>query len=145
MSRFVYVTYIRTSPAKLWEALTEPEFTEQYWFGCRQECDWKVGSPWKLMLPDIGLADAGEVLAVEPERRLVLSWRNEFMPELTAEGFGRMTYDIEDQGGFVKLTVTHESEVENSKLIGAVSGGWPKILASLKSLLETGEPLPRPA
>jgi uncharacterized protein YndB with AHSA1/START domain len=142
MSRFVYVTYIRTTPAKLWQALTDPAFTERYWFGARQECDWKVGSPWKLVLPTIGLADSGEVLEVQPEKRLVLSWRNEFMPELKAEGFSRMTYDIESDGEAVKLTVTHESDGE--KFISAVSGGWPKILSSLKSLLETGQPLPRP-
>jgi len=143
MSRFVYVTYIRTTPAKLWQALTEPDFTQRYWFGARQECDWKVGSPWKLVMPTVGLADSGEVLEVDPERRLVLSWRNEFMPELKAEGFSRMTYDIEPEGETVKLTVTHESDGE--VFIEKVSGGWPKILSSLKSLLETGEPLPRPA
>jgi len=142
MNRFVYVTYIRTTPAKLWQALTEPRFTERYWFGARQECDWKVGSPWKLVMPNVGLADSGEVLEVEPEKRLVLSWRNEFMPELKAEGFSRMTYDIEPDGETVKLTVTHESEGE--VFIEKVSGGWPKILSSLKSLLETGEALPRP-
>jgi uncharacterized protein YndB with AHSA1/START domain len=143
MSRFVYVTYIRTTPAKLWQALTEPQFTERYWFGARQECDWKVGSPWKLVMPTVGLADSGEVLEVAPEKRLVLSWRNEFMPELKAEGFSRMTYDLEPDGETVKLTVTHESDGE--VFIEKVSGGWPKILSSLKSLLETGEPLPRPA
>jgi uncharacterized protein YndB with AHSA1/START domain len=143
MSRFVYVTYIRTTPAKLWQALTDPQFTERYWFGARQECDWKVGSPWKLVMPTVGLADSGEVLEVEPEKRLVLSWRNEFMPELKAEGYSRMTYDIEPDGETVKLTVTHESDGE--VFIEKVSGGWPKILSSLKSLLETGEALPRPA
>jgi len=143
MNRFVYVTYIRTTPAKLWQALTQPQFTERYWFGARQECDWKVGSPWKLVMPNVGLADSGEVLEVEPEKKLVLSWRNEFMPELKAEGFSRMTYDLEPHGETVKLTVTHESDGE--VFIEKVSGGWPKILSSLKSLLETGEPLLRPA
>lgn len=143
MNRFVYVTYIRTTPQKLWEALTQPEWTERYWFGARQESDWTVGSAWKLSMPNIGLADSGEVLEVEPAKRLVLSWTNQFMPELKAEGASRMTYDIEAEGELVKLTVTHESEGE--KFIAAVSGGWPKILSSLKSLLETGQPLPRPA
>ena len=143
MNRFVYVTYIRTTPAKLWQALTQPEWTERYWFGSRQECDWKVGSSWKMFMPTVGLTDSGEVLEVEPEKRLVLSWRNEFMPELKAEGFSRMTYDIEPDGELVKLTVTHESD--GAVFIEKVSGGWPKILSSLKSLLETGEALPRPA
>lgn len=143
MNRFVYVTYIRTTPAKLWEALTQPEWTERYWFGSRQESDWKAGSSWKMFMPGVGLTDSGEVVEAEPERRLVLSWRNEFMPELKAEGYSRMTYDIEPDGELVKLTVTHE--IEGEKFIAAVSGGWPKILSSLKSLLETGQPLPRPA
>jgi uncharacterized protein YndB with AHSA1/START domain len=141
MSRFVYVTYIRTTPARLWQALTDPAFVKRYWFDSWQECDWNVGSPWRIVREDGSTADSGEVLEAQPGKRLVLSWRNEFKPELTAEGFGRMTYDIEDQDGVVKLTVTHEMDVEDSKLITAVSGGWPSILASLKSLLETGKAL----
>jgi uncharacterized protein YndB with AHSA1/START domain len=93
------------------------------------------------MLPDGRVGDAGEVLEIEPERRLVLSWRNEFIPEMRAEGYSRMTYEIEPQGDMVKLTLTHEIDTPNSKLIDAVSSGWPLNLASLKSLLETGESL----
>ncbi len=140
-SRFVYVTFIRTTPEKLWRALTEPEFTRQYWVGTVQECEWKVGSPWRIMIPDGRIADSGEVLEIEPGRRLVLSWRNQFIPEMQAAGDSRMTYELEPQGDSVKLTVIHESDKPGSKLIEGVSNGWPKILASLKSLLETGEPL----
>ena len=140
-SSFVYVTYIRTTPDKLWRALIEPEFTRQFWAGTWQESEWKVGAPWKIMIPDGRVGDNGEVLEIEPMRKLVLSWRNEFKPELRAEGYSRMTYLIEPQGDMVKLTVTHEMPKPGSKFIEAVSDGWPLILASLKSLLETGQSL----
>jgi uncharacterized protein YndB with AHSA1/START domain len=140
-SRFVYVTYIRTTPAKLWQALTQPEFTRQYWAETWQESDWKPGASWRIMIPDGRVADSGQVVEIEPERRLVLSWRNEFRPELRAEGFSRLTFEIEKVGESVKLTVIHEMDKPGSKLIDAVSNGWPHILASLKSLLETGESL----
>ncbi|MGA2256986.1 MAG: SRPBCC family protein [Thermoguttaceae bacterium] len=140
-SRFVYVTYIRTTPEKLWQALIDPEFTRRYWCDARQESEWKVGDSWRLMIPDGRVADSGEVLEIEPERRLVLSWRNEFKPELRAEGYSRLTYELEKQGESVKLTITHRIDKLESKFIEAVSDGWPLILASLKSLLETGESL----
>ena len=139
--RFVYVTYIRTTPEKLWRALIEPEFTRQFWCDTWQDCAWKAGATWRLMIPDGRVGDSGEVLEIEPQRKLVLSWRNEFKPELRVEGYSRLTYELEQQGAGVKLTVTHESEKPGSKLIEAVSNGWPMILASLKSLLETGEAL----
>jgi uncharacterized protein YndB with AHSA1/START domain len=140
-SRFVYVTYIRTTPEKLWQALTDPEFTRQYWAGTSHESEWKVGASWRIMIPDGRVADSGEIIEIEPHKRLVLSWRNEFKPELRAEGYSRLTYELEQQGESVKLTVIHEIDKPGSKLIEAVSGGWPHILASLKSLLETGESL----
>ncbi|HEY5411538.1 MAG TPA: SRPBCC family protein [Caulobacteraceae bacterium] len=141
--RFVYVTYIRTTPETLWDALTQPAFHRQYWFGMHIESDWAVGSPWRLLFEDGRAADAGEILEADPPRRLVISWRNEFRPELTAEGFARASFEIEAVDGSVKLTVVHEMERTGSKLIEAVSGGWPRILSSLKSLLETGEPMNR--
>jgi uncharacterized protein YndB with AHSA1/START domain len=140
-SRFVYVTFIRTTPKKLWQALLEPEFTRQYWVGTWQDCDWQPGASWKLMIPDGRLADSGEVLEIEPERKLVLTWRNEFKPELRVEGFSRLTYELEQQGESVKLTVIHEMDKPQSKFIDAVSNGWPHLLSSLKTLLETGESL----
>lgn len=140
-SRFVYVTYIRTTPEKLWQALIDPEFTRQYWVETWQDCDWKAGSPWRLMKPDGKIGDAGEVLEIEPPRKLVLSWRNEFLPELREEGFSRMTYELEPQSDSVKLTVVHEMGVPDSKFIRSVSNGWPAILSSLKSLLETNDVL----
>ncbi len=141
--KFLYVTYIRTTPEKLWDALTKPEFTRAYWFGVSHECDWEVGSPWRLVFSDGRLADSGEVLEIDRPRRLVLSWRNEFRPEVKAEGYSRATFAIEQAGDMVKLTVTHEIDRQGSKFIEAVSGGWPIILSSLKSLLETGKALER--
>lgn len=140
-SRFVYVTYIRTTPANLWQALIDPEFTRRYWCETRQESEWKPGASWRNMIPDERVGDSGEVLEVEPHRRLVLTWRNEFIPELRAEGFSRLTYELEQVGESVKLTLIHEIDKPDSKLIEAVSNGWPHILSSLKSLLETGESL----
>jgi uncharacterized protein YndB with AHSA1/START domain len=138
-SRFVYVIYIRTTPEKLWQALLDPEFTRQFWVGTWQDCEWKPGASWKLMIPDGRVGDSGEVLEIDPPRRLVLSWRNEFKPELKEEGYSRMTYELEPQGTTVKLTLTHEIEKTGSKLIEGVSKGWPSVFSSLKSLLETGE------
>jgi uncharacterized protein YndB with AHSA1/START domain len=140
-SRFVYVTYIRTTPEKLWHALIDPEFTRRFWNETWQDCEWKPGATWRLMIPDGRVADGGEVVEIEPQRKLVLKWRNEFMPGLREEGYSRMSYEIEKKGESVKLTVIHEMEREGSKLVEAVSGGWPMILSSLKSLLETGEAL----
>ncbi|MBL6853873.1 MAG: SRPBCC family protein [Alphaproteobacteria bacterium] len=144
-SQYVYVTYIRTTPQKLWDALTSPEFQKKYWFNMHQESSWKAGSPWKMVFEDGRVADAGEILESDPPRRLVIKWRNEFRPELTAEGWSRCVYEIEQDGDTAKLTVVHSIETEKAKLIEAVSGGWPKILSSLKTFLETGAPLPRPA
>ncbi|WP_148598975.1 SRPBCC family protein [Aquisphaera giovannonii] len=140
-SRFVYVTYIRTTPEKLWQALREPEFTREYWGGTRQESEWKPGASWRILLPDGRVADTGEILEYEENRRLVLTWRNEFIPEAHAEGHSRLTYELEAKGDRVKLTLIHEMDRPDSRLIGMVSNGWPAILSSLKSLLETGEPL----
>ena len=144
--KFVYVTYIRSTPEKVWQALTDQQMIRKFWFGMTAECDWKPGSPWRLKFEDGRTADSGEVLEAVPPKRLVLKWRNEFKPELKAEGYSRCTMEIEladyypDFGGkAVKLTITHELEGEGTKLIEAVSGGWPKVLSNLKSLLETGD------
>ena len=141
-SSFVYVTYIRTTPEKLWEALTTSEFMKKYWFGMNIETDWKTGSPWRLVFPDGRVADIGEIVEIEKPRRLVLKWRHQFRPELHEEGYTRCVMEIEPAGEVVKLAITHEIDKPDSKLIGAVSIGWPKILSSLKTLLETGAALP---
>ncbi len=137
-STFVYVTYIRTTPESLWKALTDPEFIRQYWFGVNVECGWTKGSVWKLTYPDGRLADAGELLEIEPPRRLVIRWQNEWNPEFKAEGPSLCTIELEPAGSAVKLSITHIIERDSSRFIEAVSVGWPKVLSNLKSLLETG-------
>lgn len=137
--KFAYVTFIRTTPEALWEALTKPEFTRKYWFGVVMDSEWKVGSPWKMLYPDGTITDKGEILEYDPPKRIVIRWQNEFRPELKAEGFSRCVIEVEPVANAVKLSVTHMIDVEDSKLITAVSGGWPKILSNLKSLLETGD------
>jgi len=142
-AEFVYVTYIRSTIDKVWEALTTPEFTRQYWFGIESRSAWTRGAKWELVASDGTVFDAGEILEVDKPRRIVIAWRHQRMDELRAEGPSRATFDLEMVDGSVRLTVTHTSEVVGSKLIGAVSQGWPRILASLKSLLETGKALER--
>jgi uncharacterized protein YndB with AHSA1/START domain len=138
-STFVYVTYIRTTPEKMWSALTaDVEFMKQYWFGTRCESQWTAGASWKMLHPDGRITDAGEIVEAEPPRRLVIRWRNQFKPELKAEGESLCTVELEPIGTAVKLSITHTIEREASKFIEAVSGGWPKIISNLKSLLETG-------
>jgi len=85
-STFVYVTYIRTTPDKLWSALTDVEFMKQYWFGVQGESRWTAGSSWKLLYPDGRITDAGEIVEAEPPRRLVIRWQHQNKPELKAEG-----------------------------------------------------------
>jgi uncharacterized protein YndB with AHSA1/START domain len=138
-STFVYVTYIRTTPEKLWSALTsDAEFMKQYWYGVHCQSQWTPGSSWKMVYPDGRVADSGEILEAQPPRRLVIRWQHQDKPELKAEGDSRCTLELEPIGTTVKLSVTHTIEREPSKFIEAVSGGWPKILSNLKSLLETG-------
>ncbi len=142
-SSFVYATFIRTTPEKLWAALTEPQFIDQYWFGMKIESAWKKGSPWTMNFPDGRLCDTGEILEIDPPRRMVIKWHNQSKPELAAEGPSRCTIELEPTGKAVKLTIRHEIERPEAKLITAVSGdwGWPRIISNLKSLLETGEVL----
>jgi len=131
--QFVYVTYIRSTPEKVWAALTDPRTVRTFWFGMNVACDFKPGSPWSLSFEDGRVADAGEILEAEPPRRLVIRWRNEFKPELKAEGYSRCTMSIETAeyypgmgGTAVKLTIQHEIEGTGGKFIEAVSGGWPR-------------------
>ncbi len=147
-STFVYVSYIRTTPEKLWAALTDGEFMKQYWFGMRGDSTFEAGSPWKLVSSEGQVFDAGEIVEAEPPRRLVIRWQHQNKPELKVEGDSLCTMELEPSGGAVKLSITHTIEREHSKLIEAVGGGWPKVVSNLKSLLETGAiamPEPYPA
>ena len=141
-STFHYVTYIRTTPEKLWSALTtDVEFMQQYWFGIHCESDWTVGSSWKMVYPDGRVVDSGEIVEADPPKRLVIRWQHQNKPELKADGASLCTMELEPSSTAVKLSITHTIERDPSKLIEAVSGGWPKVLSNLKSLLENGEPI----
>jgi uncharacterized protein YndB with AHSA1/START domain len=141
-TRFVYVTYIRTTPEQLWAALTQPEFTKQYWFGVSMKSEWKAGSGWEMMYDDGRVMDAGSIVEADAPHRLVIKWHNQWKPEFKAEGYSRCTMELEPAGDAVKLSVIHEMDVANSAFINeGVSNGWPKILSNLKSLLETGSVL----
>jgi len=137
-STHVYVSYIRTTPEKLWTALTDPELMKEYWFGMHCESEFRTGSPWRLVSSSGEVWDAGEIVEADPPRRLVIRWQHQMRPELKAEGPSLCTMQLEPAGPAVKLTITHTIEREGSQLIEAVSGGWPKIVSNLKSLLETG-------
>jgi uncharacterized protein YndB with AHSA1/START domain len=137
-STFVYVSYIRTTPERLWSALTDAEFMRKYWFGMTIESRWMPGSPWKIESSTGELYDDGEIVEADPPRRLVIRWQHQHKPELKAEGASLCTMEIEPSETAVKLTITHSIERDASKFIEAVSGGWPKIVSNLKSLLEVG-------
>jgi len=137
-STFTYVTYIHTTPEKLWSALTEAEFMKQYWFGVHCESQWTTGSPWKLVYPDGRITDAGEIVGAEPPRRLVIRWQHQNQPALKAEGESRCTMELESNGPAAKLSLTHSIERQPSNFIAAASSAWPMVISNLKSLLETG-------
>ncbi|MBI5262686.1 MAG: SRPBCC family protein [Bradyrhizobium sp.] len=140
---FVYVTYIETTPEKLWEALTNSDFTRRYWFNTDVRSDWKVGSPFALVMGG-KTTDTGEILEADRPRRLSYTFRHELIEAMSKEPATKVVFTIEPYGNLVKLTVTHEGFVEGSKLFDGISKGWPAILSGLKSLLETGEVLTIP-
>lgn len=138
-SKFEYVSYIKTTPEKLWKTLTTSDLIKRYWFGMDIESEWKTTAPWVMKFPDGRVADRGEIVEFNVSKILVIRWRNEWNPEMKEEGYSRCVFDLEQVDGGVKLTVTHGIEVPNSKFIGSVSVGWPMVLSNLKSLLETGD------
>jgi uncharacterized protein YndB with AHSA1/START domain len=137
---FVYVTYIETTPEQLWEALTSSEFSKRYWFGTEVRSDWNVGSSFALVT-DGKTSDTGKILEADRPRRLSYTFKHELFEEMRNEPATKVVFTLEPYGNIVKLTVTHEGFMEGSKLLGAVSNGWPAILSGLKSLLETGKVL----
>jgi uncharacterized protein YndB with AHSA1/START domain len=141
-SQFVYVTYIQTTPQRLFDALISPEFTKLYWDGAWHDADWRPGGSWRLIFPDGRVADSGEVVDYDPPNRLELRWRNEFRPALREEGYSRCVIELEPDGPVTKLTITHSMDRPGSPFIAAVSNGWPRLMASVKTLLETGAALP---
>jgi uncharacterized protein YndB with AHSA1/START domain len=142
-SRFVYVTYIRATPEKIWEALTDPETNKVFWGGYFQQSSWAVGDDYRILDSDGQVWDEGKVIAAERPRRLEVTWLHLKDPAMKAEGESRVTFELEPYGsdGVTRLTVTHVIGIEGSKLIDAISHGWPHLLSSLKSLLETGRAL----
>jgi uncharacterized protein YndB with AHSA1/START domain len=156
---FVYTTYINTTPERLWQALIDPAFTERYW-GVAFECDWSTGSAMTLHQWGVTIADPEQViLESQPYRRLSYTWHT-FTPEwrevvrervgfsedllerIAAEPRSKVTFEIEDLGELVKLTVVHDDFQPGSAVLETISQGWPHILSNLKTLLETGETLP---
>ena len=140
---FVYVTYIATTPEKLWNALLDPKETEKYWQH-ENVSDWKPGSQWEHRAFDAArtLRLKGRVVESVPPRRLVLTWAypDDASPE---EKRSRVTFELEPAAGVVKLTVTDENFQPDSDMLDRIREGWPKVLSSLKSLLESGRPLPK--
>ena len=145
MSRpsFIYVTYINSTPERVWQALTDPAFTRKYWVNHRNASDWKVGSEWRHEdYDDASLVDiVGHVVESAPPRHLVLTWVSPKDAEIP-DKVSRVTFDIETYGDGVRLTVTHSELEPDSAMLSGISRGWPLVLSSLKTLLETGEPLP---
>jgi uncharacterized protein YndB with AHSA1/START domain len=137
---FVYTTYIETSAEKLWQALTDGNFTERYSFGHRVASDWKVGSAYTFTREDAHTID-GKVLISDPPRRLAYSWNSGCAEDAKRGRTSRVTFDLEPRGKVIKLTVTHDELDEGGKTLRDISGGWPIVIASLKSLLETGHVL----
>jgi DNA-binding transcriptional ArsR family regulator/uncharacterized protein YndB with AHSA1/START domain len=152
---FVYTTYIRTTPELLWQALTDPAFTQRYWSATFQT-DWKAGSTMRWELFGVTIADPEQVvLESDPHRRLAYTWHT-ITPELAdfleltadareriaAEQRSKVTFELEPLGELVKLTVVHDGFEVGSLVAPMVSQGWPRVLSGLKTLLETGETLP---
>jgi len=152
---FVYTTYIKATPERVWQGLTEPAFTMRYW-SCGLETDWKAGSAMAWKHEDgYAIVDPEQVvLAADPFTRLSYTWHT-FTPEWAAangipaalaakianEPRSKVTFDLEPAGESTKLTVTHDGFTPDSTMLGMVSQGWPAVVAALKTLLETGEDL----
>ena len=137
--KFVYVTYIATTPEKVWKALLEGELTRQYWKH-ENVSDWKPGSKWDLVADDgkRTVKHVGKVLEIVPNKRLVLTW-GDVADAVDADKHSRVAIDIETVGEMVRMTVTHDELTPDMQR--KITNGWPRVLSSLKSFLETGRPL----
>lgn len=149
---FVYATYIRTTPEKLWQALTRGEFSEKYWMGYRIEPEPRAGGRLRILPPKGGKAiwnDSGKVLTWEPVRKLVYEFSLNDPPEVAAKRSGpsRVTYELQPLGEMVRLRLIHENLLiedtnKDPNTMRGINNGWPAVLSSLKSLLETGQAIP---
>jgi uncharacterized protein YndB with AHSA1/START domain len=140
--KFVYTLHINTTPEKLWDALTKPEFTQQYWGGRRVQSDWTAGASIKHLKPDGAVELRGEVLQADPPRRLSYTFTSPARDGVPEEKPTRVTFEIAVTFGVTKLTIIHDGFDRDSRLFLEVANGWQAILSSLKTLLETGAPLP---
>lgn len=140
--KFVYVTHINTTPEKLWDALTRPEFTQQYWGGRRVQSDWTVGASVKHLRADGVVELKGEVLEADPPRLLAYTFHCDPREGEAVEKDSRVTFQISTSYGVTKLTVVHDGFEPDSRKVEEIAHGWQAILSSLKTLLETGAPLP---
>jgi uncharacterized protein YndB with AHSA1/START domain len=140
---FVYVTYIETTPEKLWEALTSSEFSKRYWFNTEVKSDWKIGSPFALVM-DGTTTDVGEILEVDRPRRLSYTFHHVLSEAARKERPTKVVFNLEPHGKLVKLTLTHEDFEDGSVILDGISKGWPAILSSLKTMLESGAALAIP-
>ena len=138
----VFEIFIRTTPERLWEAITDPQLRARYNFGVAVRSDWQPGSQYQLVAPGAGAIAEGENLEVDRPRKLVQSFTALWSDEVKAEGVSRVTWEIEPVGDSCRLTVTHDRLREGAH--GEIYGGWPQILSGLKTLLETGEDLTTP-
>src|SRR5262245_35566998 len=136
--KLVYTTIIRSTPKKTWDAITNPKFARQYWAGLAAASDWKKGSKWELVTRENEAWVVGKVVECTPAKRLVLTWADP--DDLTDKS--RVTFEIETvKRDTVCLTVTHDRFTPGSKSAGRVAHGWPRVLSSMKSFLETGKGL----
>ncbi len=141
--QFVYVTYLATSPEKVWKAIVDPATTTKYWQNINVS-DWRPGSRWEHRDGDTKgtVRLVGTVIESSPPRRLVLTWAFP-ADEAREERHTRVTFEIEPVGDVVRLTVIHDRLEPGSEMLEGITEGWPKVLSSMKSLLETGRPLPK--
>jgi len=138
---FVYVTYIAASPQRIWDAIVNPAFTHKYW-GYDNVSDWKVGSKWEHRSKETGeIGLVGKVVECDPPQRLVLTWASP-KDAANTSAHSRVTFELKPMEDMVRLTVTHDQLVPGSGMQRDITEGWPRVLASLKSFLETGKPLP---
>lgn len=141
IEQFVYATHIRTTPERLWQALTQPDFTRRYWLETTPESTWKPGASWAEEIPDGTATITGGIVKRDRPQHPVFSWRSEAKREEETESYSQAAYELENLGDSGKLTLIPEIDKPASTLLRDVSGGWPPVLASLKGLMETGEPL----
>jgi uncharacterized protein YndB with AHSA1/START domain len=136
---FVYVTYIVSTPQKVFEAITKPELARRYW-GHENVSDWRPGSTWEHVRADEQrtVELVGKVVEVSPPTRLVMTWANASQ-ESDPASYSRVTFDIVEYDAMVRLTVTHDDLIVGSGMANGVTKGWPAVLSSLKSFLETGQ------